>query len=126
MTIHIKEHGVGMGAEATSAGSMAITMQAAKGGLVLMASTVGQFGYIVFGLGMAGRFSSMNFHKMAPLIVAVLSLFGLITVIIAEHAHDLIDTVVTFSLVVLLVNLHYLATIGWGLYRGVAGYAREE
>ena len=51
MTMHIREHGVGIGAVATSAGSMAVTLQAVKGGLALVASTVGQFGYIVFGRG---------------------------------------------------------------------------
>ena len=67
----------------------------------------------------------MNFHKIAPLFVAALLLFGLVTVVIAEHAHDLIDSIVGFSLLVLLVNLLYLMSIGLNLYRGTTGYARE-
>ncbi len=68
----------------------------------------------------------MNFHKIAPLIVTVLAVFGLASVVGAEHAHDLLDPAVKFSQVLIFVNLLYLVMVGWGLYRGVAGYAREE
>ena len=128
-SVHVRVHGVGMGvgeAQAPALQAMALTILAVKGGLYVMASTAGQLSYIVFGLGMAARFPSMNFHKIAPLIVTVLAVFGLASVVGAEHAHDLLDPAVKFSQVLIFVNLLYLVMVGWGLYRGVAGYAREE
>ena len=128
-SVHVSVHGLGMGVgedQAPSLQAMALTILAVKGGLYVMASTAGQLSYILFGLGMAARFPSMNFHKIAPLIVAALAVFGLASVIAAEHAHDMIDPAVKLSQILIFVNLLYLVMVGWGLYRGVTGYDREE
>jgi hypothetical protein len=99
-SVHVSVHGLGMGVgedQAPALQAMALTILAVKGGLYVMASTAGQLSYIVFGLGMAARFPSINFHKIAPLIVAALAVFGLASVIAAEHAHDMIDPAVKLS-----------------------------
>lgn len=127
-TVHVSVHGVGMGVgeyQAPALQAMALTIQTVKGGLYAMASTAGQFSYIFLGLGMAARFPSMNFHKIAPLIVAVLAVFGLASVVGAEHAHEMLGPAVKVTQALIFVNLLYLVMVGWGLYRGVPGYARE-
>ncbi|MCY4625921.1 MAG: hypothetical protein OXC99_13105 [Chloroflexi bacterium] len=128
--LHVVEHGIGRGTggtEAAALSSTAATLQAAKFGITYIAILMAAVGFLLLCIGMLGRIQSMNLHKAAAIIMIIAMPTAGVATVLTEIDHDLLAApllpVVAVCTVLVFI---YPLLLGWGLYKGSAGYVEES
>ena len=82
---------------------------------------------MLFGLGLAPRFQTMNAFKLASYGMVLVGAVGLINIVLVQHIHDV--DVGLFSLIsnsFLMLGAVFFLILGVGMYQGRSEFTGED
>ena len=126
MVVHVTQHGVGAGASPDLDG-LALTIYTAMAGMHFAFLAVYPFAAMLFGLGLAPRFQTMNAFKLASYGMVLVGAVGLINIVLVQHIHDV--DVGLFALIsnsFLMLGAVFFLILGVGMYQGRSEFTGED
>lgn len=94
-----------------------MTLQSVKFGLRFVASTFGAIGFFLMSLSMVRGTMDLRVHRVFPIIMLIAMPVGLISGILGEYDHDLLEPLFQVLSVIIGLNFIFPAVLGWGLYK---------